>query len=87
MWGELSRVPLAVDIIANCLKYKETLSSKQENTLLHEALRSCASLEYTRVKSWVSQCIQLRQLLKSDPINGVNDFIARKSIKWCLDVH
>ena len=38
MQGELGRVLLAIDIIANVFKYRECLESKYKNSLLYEAV-------------------------------------------------
>jgi len=86
--GELGRAPLAIDIAANVMKYKEYLMSKKEDSLLHEALLSGGNLPETTVsKYWVSQCSQMQQLLTCDTSNTVSDFSDRKSVKQCLGVH
>ena len=61
--GELDRVPLY--IIANVIKYNEYLESKDQNSILHNALMLCKMMpeSTSHFKYWLSQCGQLQQTL------------------------
>ena len=86
--GELGRAPLAVDIIANMMKYNDYLEAKDKKSILHEALMVCKTMpdSTTHSKYWVSQITQIQQILANATNNNRLDMSNRKSVKKCLVV-
>ena len=83
--GELGRAPLAIDIVANVLKFREYLRGKEKNSLLHEAMVSGNNLSQKNdSRTWLSRCNNMEAMLKSDDANTVSDLSKRKQIKNCL---
>jgi len=85
--GELGRFPLAVDIVADVVKYGQYLEAKDKDSLLYEALSSCKSMPEStpRTKYWASQCTQLKQLLTDISPSHQPDFSNRKYTKRCIE--
>ena len=86
--GELSRAPLAIDIVANVLKFREYLRGKDKNSLLHEAkVYGDNSSLMNDSRTWLSRCNEMEAMLKSDATNTVSNLSKRKQIKNCLGSH
>ena len=82
--GELGRVPLGVDIVANILKYREYLENKNSGSILAEALYISKTIITTNTnRYWAPKCSQLQNLNKEicDKVN----FSSRKSIKSSIN--
>ena len=80
--AQLGRFPIALDIIANVLKYREDLKSKKKDLLLYKAFVSNENLSAKIGRIiWEYKCSHIQQLHAGIPL----DYSNRKYVLKCLE--
>ena len=83
--GDLRRMPLGLDVVANMINYQNHLESKHPNTYFVEAwiTNSTVPNDKGKTMSWAQHCKEI-QFIQHSAGNHTVDFTDRKSIKQCL---